>query len=238
MAVVDIPSVGVPVSRPIANVTDPGMVNIEDQAYPPPPPGSQGDVIPRFVDAGIQAFTPPLSMGVPDPTETNVDVSTQNFVRDPVPWIVTPVGNFRIGSDPTLRTRFTIKANDPAKNFVAVTSFTNGGTTYYSITLADGSNLFSLGVDLRGALVQFPNSAPPLDPQNVPTAPIISYGANVLIVDGTRLANDPPTQLDAIFVPNAREGSEDVIQQQAAPVNVFVSQQVQTSPNSNPNVFV
>ena len=53
-----------------------------------------------------------------------------------------------------------------------------------ALTLGAATNLYTIGVDLTGAEVAFPNSAPALDPQDIPTAPIVFYGANFIVVNG------------------------------------------------------
>lgn len=233
----DIPSLGL--NR--FDVFDPNDVNIEAQAYPRPlspaqalarqlaellnvstfghprvldPP--QAIVTPAAVPVQQQTYTlPSLSMGTADPANPEVDVGTQVIQRQPVAeFLVTQAGNFRTDSTADF-VRFTISA---------VTALEVGASTNYRLTLGAATNLYTLGVDLTGLEVRFPNSAPGLDPQDVPTAPIIFYGINQIVIDGSDLSSDAPVVNDVIDIPTQRVGPSDIIDLVGlAPANVTIA---------------
>lgn len=212
----------------MADVTDPGVVNVESQAYPlalnPPqalPPNLgvlvAGSVFaapalpvpvqnnPRafFVNVERQSFIlPSLSLGVAAPTPPTTNVSAQNVVRQPVlEYVITESGSFQFNANvPTTVSR----------TIAVVTSFTSveaGVTsTFYVITFVAGTNLMDFGVDLVGTDALFPNSAPARNPQAVPAGTITKFTNLQIVVDGTNLTGDPPTTNDVVVLDVTRHG--------------------------------
>jgi hypothetical protein len=212
------------------DVFDPNNVNVEAQAYPRPLDLAQALGLPALVNVGAQAALPPsFSMGVADPANPEVDISTQVIQRQPVAeFLVTQEGSFRTDATAT-SVRYAI---------AAVTPIVVGATTNYKLTLGLGDvstpalaaaaaarvNLFTLGVDLSYVEVTFINSAPALDPQDRPTAPITSYFINQIVIDAGDLASDPPIDGDLVDVPTQRVGPSDIVGLVgAAPANVLIA---------------
>jgi len=245
----DIPSVGI---NPF-DIFDPNDVNIEAQAYPRPlspaqalaqqlaallnistfghprvldPP--QAIVTPAAVQVQQQVFTlPSLSLGVADPANPEVNIAAQVIQVTPAAeFLVTQEGNFRTDSTAD-KIRFRI---------FQVDTLSVGSATHYRLTIGTALvnpataasvaavNLYTLGIDLNYLEVTFPNSAPGLDPQDIPTAPIIFYGINQIVVDGTDLTGDAPVANDVIDVPTQRVGPSDIVGLVGlAPANVFIA---------------
>lgn len=223
-----IPSVGIN----DGNVYDPGLVNVEAQAYPAPvdlaqaltlnlarltagslfappavPPGNQAG--PQFLPVAVadQSFIlPSLALGVPffDPPE--VDVGAQNLIRQPVAeFIVTESGNFQFNRSVPQSVSFPI---------ATISSFQSqpvGGivTTFYVITFAVGVNLMDFGVELTGTEAAFPNSAPTRDPGDIPTGPITKFTNRQIVVDGTDLVPAPVVG-NTVVIDVSRHGDEAV----------------------------
>lgn len=235
-----IPSVGIN----DGNVFDPGVVNIEAQAYPAPvdlaqalvrnlaaltpgllfapplpPPDSQAIPRPLPVPVADQSFIlPPLSLGVAVVDPPEVDVGTQNLIRQPVAeFVVTESGNFQFNRSVPQSVSFTI---------AAISSFTSqpvGGivTTFYVITFAVGVNLMDFGVELTGTEASFPNSAPALNPDDVPTGIITKFTNRQIVVDGTDLVPAPVVG-NTVVIDVSRHGDEVVFDIFSPDANVTI----------------
>jgi hypothetical protein len=237
----DIPSLGIDVM----DVVDPGMVNIEEQAYPRPldlaqalalnlgrliqasqfwpngPPGAlQSGPRPSEVFVQSQPFVnPSLSLGVATPATPTTDVTVQNVVRQPVAdFIITESGPFQTNPSVPTTVRRTIAA---VTSFQVSNQF--GTTTFFVITFAAGTNLMDFGVDLTGTEALFPNSAPALNPQAVPGAFITNFALNQIVVDGTDLLASPPIAGNVVDLDVSRHGSEVVFDLFPNDVNVFLN---------------
>lgn len=188
--------------------TDPGQVNVADQAYPPVPPTQQGlptpmnffgsdfappplptlslgDPTPSLSLVPNQAGIPaPFSLGVATPAVPSFDVKTENSVLPPVTeWVISPSGNFQTNNTPSDEAAFTISA---------VVAFDVGlPTERYQISLG-AVNLFSFGLDLTESLAMFTDNLsqqlpiPGGPPRAVgvvnPTRPIVSFSTNWILV--------------------------------------------------------
>lgn len=230
--------------------TDPGLVNVADQAYPIVPPTQQSLPVPRnvfgsdfapplppFFSAGgpvpTDAFVanaanlpPPFSQGSASPALQNIDVKTEVPVLFPVAdWLVTETGNF-----------VTNNANGNQFSFkIASVVVTDSGlpTAAYQVFLQAPANLFAFGLDLTGLLVAFPTAAPVSAPENVPQRPIESFNKNWFLV----LANDQFGNLltipgfgQTVSIGVVREGP-DVTSQAVLPVlNILVGAPQQPPP--------
>jgi len=184
----------------IIDVTDPGVVNVEAQAYPPVPGSAQALPTPVLVDASSQGAVPlrpllqalPLSSdvfvedvsllplpsfsrGTVDPDVREVDVSAQNLTSVSVDtFLVTEVGSVRVGP-PGIPDSVTLAIATilDADTLGPVTS----STTRYRITLA--SSLASYGVGIVGRQATVESS---VTPGNVGQSMIISFWSGNLIV--------------------------------------------------------
>jgi hypothetical protein len=235
----DIPSLGID----LIDIVDPGMVNVEEQAYPRPldlaqalalnlgrliqasqywpngPPGvHQDNATPTEVFVESQPFiSPSLSLGVATPDTPTTDVADQNIVHQPVvDYIVTESGSFN--TNPAVPT--TVR-----RTIASVTSFAVSGavstTTFYVITFTAGTNLMDFGVDLVGTEALFPDSAPALNPQDVPAGLVTKFSLNQLVVDGTDLS-PAPVAGDVVDLDVSRHGDEAVFELYANDVNVVI----------------
>lgn len=220
----DIPSVGID----LVDIVDPGVVNIEEQAYPrvlqpdqalalelgvliesslfaSPFAANPAQAIepPTEIDVGLQSFIFPFSLGTAVPDINDVDVNAQSLVdgRTLREFIVTGVGSFQTNAViPTQRT------------FLAdtVTSFVFGPNTYYTITFAADVDLFSFGIEFSGTEVAFPDSAPAESPNQIPEGLVISFSTRQIVVLGTFLSSDPPVAGDRVVFNLERQGDEVV----------------------------
>lgn len=236
----DIPSVGI---DPL-NVYDPGVVNIETQAYPRPlnlaqalalqlgnliqasqfqpnGPPAVAQSIPRLVDVfpANQAFVDePLGLGVPLANIPSVDVSVQNVIRQPVAdFIVTESGVFQTNPSVPTTVRRTIAS---VSSFQVSDQF--GTTTYFVISFTAGTNLMDFGVDLAGTEALFPNSAPANNPQDVPGALITKFALNQIVVDGTDLLTSPPIVGNVVDLDVSRHGDEVIFDLFPNDINVTI----------------
>lgn len=214
------------------NVTDPGVVNVEDQAYPNPPGTSQSLPTPSLAFASD--FAAPLipggSQALPRPTEVNVsqfpalqpsfsrgsaapefpthDITFQNLQRfNPAEYLVTESGSFQTNNTLGDLVQF-------LSTFVVVAD-SGLPTETYQIFLgpAPGAgpvNLGNYGLDLTNLIVSFPNQAPARAPENVPQRAIISWSKNWILVSrydafGNSLAN--PGAASGIGIAILRDGA-------------------------------
>ena len=189
--------------------TDPGQVNVADQAYPPVPPTQQGLPVPVLVfgsafappplptpslgdptptlalvpnQAGIPA---PFSLGVATPAAPFIDTDFQNLTLQPVTeWVISPSGNFQTNNTPGDEVAFTISG---------VIAFDVGlPTERYQVFLGAATNLFKFGIDLTQSLAMFTDNLsqqlpiPAGPPRAVgiinPTRPIVSFDTNWILV--------------------------------------------------------
>ena len=210
----DIPSVGILQ----LDVFDPGLTNIEFQAYPrpldlaqalalqlgnliaagafaanPPPTPLQSGVLPSEVFAQSQAFAPPsLLQGVAVVQPASVNIGVQNSVRLPVvDFIITEAGSFQTNESPSAQVTLTIAPGpgSPVVGGVAQSVVTTTvGTVTYFQLFLGNSNLNDFGIPLLGSLVLLPNQAPARNPQDVPTRPILQYSTNWILIS----LDDPP----------------------------------------------
>ncbi len=233
----------------IIDVFDPGLINIEDQGYPPPLPDAQalpvnlGDLIPGFefappiVPAGSQANPTPtntdvaqqmgvplsLSMGVATPATPNIDVGAQNDVRLPVADItVTESGNFQTNETNSFIT-LTVSAVVDADTGGAPT----GSTTRYRVTIAPAV-LASLGLSISGRQVVFSGNVTAAITGFVRT--VSAFGSNSLIMLVTEYGQSfntttPTPQVgDTMIIPTDRQGAQTIYDFQASPLNVYLTQ--------------
>jgi hypothetical protein len=178
--------------------TDPGLINVADQAYPPIPPSVQGLPVP--VDVFGITFAPPFGPPVPlsQPTAVNVDItqaqilslqsalrfgalpptevniSLQNYHQaNTEDWVVTESGNFQTNGNGTPY---------PFTVLHVVVVDTGLPTQAYQIFLTAPVDLTLFGLDLTNFLVSFPVAAPATAPEDVPQRPIISWSTNWIYV--------------------------------------------------------
>jgi len=196
----DIPSLGID----LFDIVDPGLTNIEEQAYPRPldpaqalaqqlarlldaslfapngpPPLLQAGPIPSFQQVESQAARPPsFSLGVAAVVPPTFDAGAFAIPRPAAEVIVTPVGNFQTNITPSDVVSFTIAS-------VVTINGTLAPRRFFQLFFPAGTNLFSLGIDLFGRNVFLPSQAPALDPQDVPTRIIVNYSTNFIIVAET-----------------------------------------------------
>lgn len=170
------------------DVTDPGLVNVADQAYPPVPPDQQALPTPRLVN-GSDFAPPPLptpqlgdptpsstlvanapyvapsaSLGVAVPAITSFDVGTEIGVKQPVAeWLVTQSGNFATNNTAQDMVTFTITAQPGIPT--GILAFDVGlPTERYQIFLGPTVNLYSFGLDLTQSLAMFLQNISQLPP--------------------------------------------------------------------------
>jgi len=189
--------------------TDPGLVNVADQAYPFPPGGSQALPVPISVtgDAFVPPPLPPLSLSSPTPSFVEVETSpfvpvvfggvsaptvpTTQVQSQPPPnppvaeLLVTPsAGNFQVNNTTADISPFTISS---------LTAFDVGlPTERYQVFLGATTNLYTFGLDLTGLLAYFPNNLsqalpisagpPPTTQVPNPTRQIAAWGTNWILV--------------------------------------------------------
>lgn len=236
----DIPSIGIN----NVDITDPGLVDVETQAYPrpldlsqaltrnlaaliagsafaPPPVPPDNQAVPRFSDIPVAAqsfILPPLALGVAVVDPPDIDVGVQNLIRQPVAeFVVTESGNFQFNRSVPQSQSFTI---------ATISSFQSqpvGGvvTTFYVITFAVGVNLMDFGVELTGTEASFPNSAPALNPQKIPTGVITKFTNRQIVVDGTDLVPAPVVG-NTVIIDVSRHGDEVVFDIFPSDVNVTI----------------
>ena len=157
--------------------TNPGLVNVADQAYPAVPTTSQGLPIPFDFNPSLVAPPPlptfsaggptpvdafvanvggipaPFSLGTPLPALNFVDISIQDLIKFPTAdWVVTDTGNFQTNN----------AAGIPANFHILAVVVLNSGlpTQAYQIFLQTPVNLNGFGLDLTEMLVSFPAAAP------------------------------------------------------------------------------
>lgn len=229
------------------DVTDPGLINVEDQAFPPvpgdnqalpfnlgdllsaslfaaPPPQNpaQSGTIPSAANVNNQAFVPAsLSLGAATPATPNIDVKTQNSVQpNPGDFTVSPVGNFQTnipGSQITLTETAIVDAD---------TGVAPGASTLRYRIFVSGAVLTSLGLSIAGRQVIFTGNV---------TAGIAGFSRNIIaftfnsiIVLVTELgtAFNPlgptPAVGDSMTLVTDRQGSEVIFDLVMAPVDVFL----------------
>jgi hypothetical protein len=227
----------------VMDIVDPGMVNVEDQAYPRPldpdqqQPRNMGNLSPgSFFPAAPQApdfqdgnvpvevfvaaspfILPPLSQGVAVPEFPEIDVATQGIQQPVVDVVVTEAGSFEINPP----TQASI-----SRTILAVTSFVvatpGGNITYYILTFAAPINLMDFGIDFGGTTALFPNSAPADEPQQVPAALITSFASRQLVVVGTNLLSVPPVGGNTVVLDISRHGNGRIFELVEPDLNIFI----------------
>jgi hypothetical protein len=189
--------------------TDPGLINVADQAYPAVPPTQQGLPTPKnflgsdfappplpslslgdptpalALVANVAGIPAPFSLGTATPAVPSVDVGAQNLVSLPVTeWLISPSGNFQTNNTPSDEASFTISA---------VVAFDVGlSTERYQIFLGAKTNLFLFGLDLTESLAMFTDNLSqqlpiPAGPPRAtgvvnPTRPIVTFDTNSILV--------------------------------------------------------
>lgn len=227
----DIPSLGIFQF----DVFDPGLTNIEQQAYPRPldpaqalaqqlarlldaslfapngPPSLlQAGPIPSFQQVESQPFRPPsFSLGVASVVPPTVSAGAFVPPTPAAEVVVTPVGNFQTNITPADVVSFTIAS-------VVVINGTSTPNRLFQIFFPAGTNLFSLGIDLFGRLVSLPSQAPAKDPQAIPTRTILNYSTNFIIIAETEVSSagnstalpSAPTANQVVRLDDFRDGFE------------------------------
>jgi hypothetical protein len=227
-------------------VTNPGVVNVADEAYPFPPGGSQGLPVPSSVSVAAGAFPavpggsqglpvpsftevetvpfkpPSFSLGAATPATPTTDVGTQSLAKpNPDEWLVTESGNFK-----------TNNTADDLQSFVQLSIVTiDSGlpTEMFQIFFTAPVNLFSFGLDLTGMIAFFPTSAKPKSPENVPSRPIINYSTNwILVANVDQFGNaldaiTAPTNGGTVQIAISREGPDVIVQGVNTPTNVTIA---------------
>ena len=219
-------------------------VNPANQAFPPPPGGSQALPIPSAVAvASLPAIQPSFSQGTAQAAQPNVNVATQNNVLFPVQdVIVTESGNYATNNTSADVQSFKIAAN-----------VTPPGTTdVYQLTLTDlngkAISLSSYGVDFTELFASFPSAASAKSPENVPSRPITAYNdPNTIVVEvqdsfGNNLPS--PSAGQTVQIGIVRQGASNIVSQSMGEVDVFISPAAPaavTVPSSGPtpmgNIF-
>jgi hypothetical protein len=155
-------------------------VNVANQAYPAPPPGSQALPTPSAIAvASFPALQPSFSLGAATPATPENLVAAQNNTFQPArEWLVTENGNFQTNNTVSDAETFTISS---------VTSFgsdSDQSTVYQIVLLQNGvvANLRNFGVDFAGLIVSFPAAAAAASPENVPQRPISYFNDPSIIV--------------------------------------------------------
>jgi hypothetical protein len=227
------------VALPI-DVVDPGQVNVETQAYPIVPPGSQGGPVPQeafaflgafpIVPPGLQGIPVPtvvnvanipalpasFRLGVPDVTNVKIDIGVQIITRLPVTDIVvTESGNFQTNVTPGIFQSFTI---------TAVSTDVNGNLI---LTFGPGVNFFNFGVNLIGRNLFLPSSVNPLSPENIPARLILFFNTLSLLVSATDLNGNAlpvaPVGGNVVNIDVQRFGSEAINDTFPTESNVTIS---------------
>lgn len=176
-------------------------VNVADQAYPPPPGGSQAIPVPSAVAvASLLNILPSLSQGTSAVDPPDVDVAVQNSVIPPVEeWLVTESGNVQ-----TNNTRGDIET------FTVSSVVTLSNPTRFQVFFTV-STLNNLGVSLVGLNALFPNQAPASAPENAPVRPIQAFSDNYIIVAETnpisRTTMTSPSGGNTVQIAVVRDGS-------------------------------
>ena len=207
-------------------VLDPGVINVESQAYPRPLDPPQALRPPTEVQVGALVLPqlPPLGPGSGSAAVAaadSINVSLQ-AVRQPVSeFIVTQSGNFQTNATNANNVRRTIRPNGGLPSPDVVTTVVNGQTQFQVFFLA-GTNLFDFGVSLVGTEARFPNSAPARAPENVPTGLVLMFSTNWILVDGTDFTSTPPAAGNVVDLDVGREAFEPIFDQVLSPLNVNV----------------
>lgn len=236
----DIPSLGID----LIDIVDPGMVNIEEQAYPrpldlaqalarnlgalisggafvanPPPPGFQAGNRPTEVFVAGQPFVQPsLSLGTALPTIPEFDIADQAVLQPVAEFIVTESGSFEFNR----RVPTSVSQTITAVQTILAPGPTGANITFYLITFGVAVNLMDYGVDLVNTEALFPNSAPPLAPEDVPAGIITKFTNRQIMVDGTDLTADAPQVGDIVRLDITRHGADVVFDLFAPDANVFI----------------
>lgn len=133
---------------PIINVTNPGLINVADEAYPPPPPDFQAIPLPELVTVADQGYTPANpSSGAGVETGPSVNIEGQLDTIQLVEQeevIVTEAGNFKTNPVPSNFQTFVVTAVADAETGGALSA----DTKTMKITLAQ--SLVPFGVDFAG----------------------------------------------------------------------------------------
>lgn len=193
-------------------------VSVANQAFPPPPGGSQAGPVPSYVQVPDLPMVPSsFSRGTTNPFQAEVNVNAQNVTRpSPVDFVVTESGNFA-----------TNVVNADRQNFVvSSTTVLNAGTqqeSYQVFTTTAG--LAAFGLSLVGKTAAFPAAASASAPENIPTRVITLFGDNWIIVNrydpfGNSLA--APVATNPLTVIIYRDGTEAVNDTNVAEVDVVV----------------
>lgn len=160
----------------LIEVTNPGVTNVANEAYPAVPGTSQGLPVPSSVAVADSAARPAsFSLGAATPATPTTNVASQNLASsNPVEILVSPVGNFQTNNTLGDLRSFTVSSTQTIDSGLP--------TEAYKVTLAAGTDLYSYGLDLTGMLAYFPSTASALSPENIPSRPIFAYGKNFVMV--------------------------------------------------------
>jgi hypothetical protein len=187
------------------------IANVADQAFPPPPGGSQK--IPTPIEVAVASLTsilPSLSLGTPLPQAPTTNVATQNNTFQPAQeWVVTENGNFQTNNNVGDVTLFTINT---------VTPFGTGVNQVFQITLLQNGKtavLSNFGVDFTELFASFPAAALPQSPENVPSRPITFFNdpGTIVILAQDSFGNTltTPAPGDKLTIGILRQGPSDVV---------------------------
>lgn len=235
------------------NVVDPGLVNIEDQAYPrpldpsqslvrqlnelisasayaPPIPRNPAQAIPDSLLVNVldQPFVPPsFSQGSAVPFFTPVNVGAQNINRGNVrDFIVTESGNFQTSSEYSAATLTVVSLTDADTG-----GATSSTTTRYRIVVS-GVDLTSIGFSIAGREVVFSGNVTAAIQDFVRT--IVAFNANSIIVAVTQFGESfnpnpgappvTPQAGDTMELDLNRNGDQAIFDQTTAETNVYLWQ--------------
>ena len=209
---------------PNIDVTDPGVVNVEAQAYPMPPGGSQALPIPSqvFVARLVQVQLP-LASGAASVDPPDTDVATQIITR-------LPVSEFLVTEGGVIQTNNTV--SDLRSFIVSSVTTLNAGlpTERYQIFLGT-ANLAEIGLTLTDIEALFPQQAPAAAPENIPARDIAAWSIDWIIVPrfntfGVSMA--APVAGNTVQIAVLRDGDEVFIDRFATEIDVTLNPPPQT----------
>jgi hypothetical protein len=195
-------------------------VNVANQAFPPPPGGSQALPVPSFVQVPNLPMVPPsFSSGAFSAAQANTNVNTQNVTKpSPVDVLVTDSGNFATNI---------VNADSHSFTISSVATFDAGLTTErFQIFLGVNPGLANFGLTLIGKIASFPAAAPASAPENVPTRPITMFSSDWILVPridqfGNSLA--APVATNQIKIIIYRDGTEAINNTNISDVDVTIA---------------
>lgn len=178
-------------------------VNVANQAYPPPPPGSQGLPVPSSVGVESLPFIQPsFSQGTALPQAPTINVQNQSAVLSPATaqdFVVTENGNFATNNQSADVQTFKVQS------VLVQGPEPSDSTTVYQISLTDQNGnpikLSSYGVDFTQLFANFPAAAAASSPENIPSRPITAFNdPNTIVVPvqdsfGNKLYPDPTSNI-------------------------------------------